>query len=1232
MTISITGSKYSGTVNAYSNNQITCSGVSFLSGDFNTPRIIGVWDSTGTVYKGLAWVRQHVSTTVLEVELDFIDNDGLEYTPVNGDTFLVSKNFSESVTTGLSVTGNIVTQTDNVLMGTNGVSNSVCFYDEAKTINVTNDNNNQCYRFAGGLAVFGHLKSYNNKEFFNPVNIYSADGGNNGDQIATTSLSAKVWWLGGILKFDITPARLPGGGTGSTTLSPAEWQKWWGIETNADLVSPGGGAAWSSNAVNQQFINCTSLISSTNAIGFRLADSDLQGGSCKITGETCISVFGSDAAGTYNIGAVSGERFIVLDIGTNTSKTAFWRSNTNASQTINATNIISTDFRCGYGVSPGSNANNNADLNIFFKDTYSNIFPSTKIFVCDSIGGVVDSGTSIAGEDLELSVEYASVTGHTQTITETSWEWAGIAYLKNISSNSFSVVDYETIDGTAKNVSHGAVMAQLDDTLLSETSKAVVDAYTSIDNPDKFYDRAKAYLYDNYNGEDSTLVTKIADLIDAGGFDVVIDATAAQVIDLTGNTLTIKASVFTGDITTTATLNFINGATGVGRFTSSAGVQVSISLTFNNLSTSTVEIFDNTGTSVQRYTNQTGTLVYSTPLGSTGTWSYIIDRIGYRPIISNFDPTLNNLIIDGTQQVLLTAQGNQMYSGASSALVNVTYDFVTPQLNIEIGDGGVSPQVIFDEVEQSLITANGMRWQKENNTLVTFDDLPAVGQMLFMQDNIRLKRASASDVNSAVNGYVLSTQSTPVDGVNGNVNYIASPDYATPIWDALLANHNVSSSFGALLQLLETKAQADTRQAALISEHNDTQADIAALNDFNPATDTVANVTLVATTTTNTDMRGTDGANTIAPDNAGIAQIQTDISNLNDITAAEVYTEFTTGTNEDAFKADVSALATEANATTNTNSIISEINANEAKIDIIDTNVDSILVDTSTTIPAQISALNDLSESQVKAQADQALIDYDPPTKAELDTAESNIIAAIPSAGSIADSVWDEPYNQHTTAGTFGKLLDTLRKANRAIEGEVTGTPTTTSFTTNITGYVTGAFDSEIMVFVSGTINGEARPILSFNATNGTFNFEEAWTQAPSANDEFIILPYHVHAISEIQAGLAKTTELNAVETNLLAQHTATQNLINALNDLSAAQVKAQADQALVDYDAPTKAELDAVEAAILSAISGLNDLTQQEVAEAVWDYLQSTTTVSASMKEAVLKILVNANLIPAAI
>ena len=57
--------------------------------------------------------------------------------------------------------------------------------------------------------------------------------------------------------------------------------------------------------------------------------------------------------------------------------------------------------------------------------------------------------------------------------------------------------------------------------------------------------------------------------------------------------------------------------------------------------------------------------------------------------------------------------------------------------------------------------------------------------------------------------------------------------------------------------------------AADVAEHDATQAAVAALNDFDPAADAVANVTLVATTTTNSDMRGTDGANTTTPPTVG---------------------------------------------------------------------------------------------------------------------------------------------------------------------------------------------------------------------------------------------------------------------------------------------------------------------------------------------------------------------------
>lgn len=55
---------------------------------------------------------------------------------------------------------------------------------------------------------------------------------------------------------------------------------------------------------------------------------------------------------------------------------------------------------------------------------------------------------------------------------------------------------------------------------------------------------------------------------------------------------------------------------------------------------------------------------------------------------------------------------------------------------------------------------------------------------------------------------------------------------------------------------------------------------IAALKDFDPLNDVIARVTLVDTVTTNTDMRGTDGANTVIPDNTSITSILADTADL----------------------------------------------------------------------------------------------------------------------------------------------------------------------------------------------------------------------------------------------------------------------------------------------------------------------------------------------------------------
>lgn len=143
----------------------------------------------------------------------------------------------------------------------------------------------------------------------------------------------------------------------------------------------------------------------------------------------------------------------------------------------------------------------------------------------------------------------------------------------------------------------------------------------------------------------------------------------------------------------------------------------------------------------------------------------------------------------------------------------------------------------------------------------------------------------------------------------------------------------------------------------------------------------------------------------------------------------------------------------------------------------------------------------------------------------------------------VADVVWDAPYADHKTAGTFGKLIDILKKSNTNFDGEVTANATASSFDTDLAD-PTGTHNHQLLLFTTGSLAGQSRPILSFtNGGGNTCAFEEPFTEAPQIGDEFIVLVCHVHPISEIQSGLAtianQTTINNGVKkSSLLIPHT----------------------------------------------------------------------------------------------
>lgn len=118
--------------------------------------------------------------------------------------------------------------------------------------------------------------------------------------------------------------------------------------------------------------------------------------------------------------------------------------------------------------------------------------------------------------------------------------------------------------------------------------------------------------------------------------------------------------------------------------------------------------------------------------------------------------------------------------------------------------------------------------------------------------------------------------------------------------------------------------------------------------------------------------------------------------------------------------------------------------------------------------------------------------------------------------GIFASFIWDENYASHNTAGTFGKLMNTIRKSNLSIEGSVSAgaSPTALTFRTNLE-QTSGAHDSKLLMFTTGALTAESKPIDSYVSTNGTIVLQEPLTAAPAVGNEFVIVPQHIHSLIE---------------------------------------------------------------------------------------------------------------------
>ena len=355
-------------------------------------------------------------------------------------------------------------------------------------------------------------------------------------------------------------------------------------------------------------------------------------------------------------------------------------------------------------------------------------------------------------------------------------------------------------------------------------------------------------------------------------------------------------------------------------------------------------------------------------------------------------------------------------------------------------------------------------------------------------------------------------------------------------------------------QILGTLTTLDSLDTQQDLQHSTTQSAISGLNDI-AATDivsggaittsggAVSNVTLVATTTTNTDMRGTDNAATQTSVNTidtEVGQIKAKTDQLTFTVANQVDANALTGGGGDATAANQTSIINHLTDVKGTGFAKDTHSLTDITADVTGINgaamrgTDGAYTGTPPT-EAQIYAHFTAGTNEDAFKADVSGLST---FNAATDTVSVGDKTGF-SLSSAANDAIGAAFLAYTltkgSPGTIERAFWQALKTQSLTDGEVSGTPTASEFDTNLTA-VTGAYDHLLLLFTSGTLAGEARPISTYNNTNGRVVLQDPLTAAPAAADEFIIVPDHTTPNSELADAILSRNVSN-VEVGL-GEHT----------------------------------------------------------------------------------------------
>jgi len=346
---------------------------------------------------------------------------------------------------------------------------------------------------------------------------------------------------------------------------------------------------------------------------------------------------------------------------------------------------------------------------------------------------------------------------------------------------------------------------------------------------------------------------------------------------------------------------------------------------------------------------------------------------------------------------------------------------------------------------------------------------------------------------------------------------------------------------GALAVKVECEVMTANRYDSLVAGTDTLQADITQIGGttqsatdlkdladtgYDPSTHKVQGVVLTDTCTTNTDMVGTDNA----------ALAATALTNATWTDARAGYLNNLSG----------GAVALAATALTDATWTDAKAAFLDASIQTVDTVVDGIQTDLSNGTDG-LGALKALIDT-VDGVADAILLDTG---------TDGVLLAAAATSAQLVDDVWDETLTgaTHNIATSAGRRLreatDTM-----VLRGEETaqaGTASTITLHADASA-INDFYNKATLIIVSGTGAGQARTIADYVGSTRVATACENWVTTPDATSTYVIRGHTCSSVYNFTA--------------------------DALADINA-----ECDTALTDYDPPTRAEATSDKEAIITEV-----------------------------------------------